>query len=283
MIRILLFISMLFLSLVSLGQEKDLGGSWTGVLYQEDGGFRSEYPMHLEVTQRGKNLDGYCFIGFYDRDDITGEMVFKSKIVGDSLQFKEPSLLEENVEKGMVWCLKYGTISISETDDLYVMEGNWEGTPSNHPDRACHGGRIRFEKPKDPVTANDLELNPILETADETNAAEREVLVGTRVETHYRELEIEVYDATSLDGDVISLQYRGEWLCQNLTLSRTPAKFTIQVDPDEENVLLLYAVNLGKIPPNSAAIRFYDGRRMRKVTLESDLESCDVIRLVYVK
>lgn len=95
-------------------------------------------------------------------------------------------------------------------------------------------------------------------------------------------MEIEVYDATSIDGDVIALQYNGEWLCKDLTLSKTPSKFTIQIDPDKENLLMLYAVNLGGFPPNSAAFRFNDGRHMRKVTPDSDLEHCDVIRLIYV-
>lgn len=274
---------LLVLPLFSLGQSYDLGGSWSGVLYQSEGGLRNEYPMNLEVRQSGKSLDGYAFIGFYDREDIRGEMVFKSTINGDSLAFEEPSLVEEHLEKNMAWCLKYGTIAITETDNLYVMEGHWEGWHSNKSDVACSGGRIRFEKPKEVVIAEASDPNPLLTMPEQPTEEEREILDGTRIETHYRELDIEVYDATSIDGDVISLKYNDVWLCKDLTLSRTPAKFTIQVDPTEENVLLLYAVNLGEIPPNSASIRFYDGRRMRKVTLHSDLEHCDVIRLVYVK
>ena len=44
-----------------------------------------------------------------------------------------------------------------------------------------------------------------------------------------------------------------------------------------ENYLLLYAENLGKIPPCTAAISIDDNHTIEKVILNSDLNQCDII------
>jgi hypothetical protein len=146
MIRPLLFLMLLLIPLLSIGQNRDLGGSWTGVLLQDAGGSRSEYPISLEVTQVGNSLKGYSYIGFYDRDDIRGKLVFEGKIKGDSLTFKELRLINEHVDDNMVWCLKYGTITITEINDMYVLQGKWKGSRSKGGDGHCGSGTRRSLK-----------------------------------------------------------------------------------------------------------------------------------------
>jgi hypothetical protein len=49
------------------------------------------------------------------------------------------------------------------------------------------------------------------------------------------------------------------------------------------NYLVLFANNLGKTPPNTAAIQFFDGKSERLFRLSSDLTTCSALNFLYTK
>ena len=64
---------------------------------------------------------------------------------------------------------------------------------------------------------------------------------------------VDLYDNGQIDGDTISLYFNGKLMVASKRLSTTPISITIKLDPDrEENELIMYAENLGSIPPNTA-------------------------------
>jgi WD40 repeat protein len=95
------------------------------------------------------------------------------------------------------------------------------------------------------------------------------------------DLEIEVWDDAAQDGDLISLNINGRWILENYEVRKEKLKLQIQVEPFTNNYLILFAHNLGQIPPNTAAISVRDGKTVRKLVLSSDLNRCGALNFVY--
>lgn len=115
-----------------------------------------------------------------------------------------------------------------------------------------------------------------------TRLNERRVRRQNSVTVAGRELRLEVWDHGAVDNDTISLSFNGTWLLQEYALSKKPKEFRITLDPNiSDNHLILYAHNLGAVPPNTLSISIFDGRTRRVLKLESDLNYCGSIRLRY--
>lgn len=85
--------------------------------------------------------------------------------------------------------------------------------------------------------------------------------------------QLEFYDNGEIDGDSISVFYNGKLILSNQRLSDKPVSLTLPIDKNSrENIVTMYADNLGTIPPNTAVMIVRDGNRTYEVRLESDLK-----------
>ncbi len=107
----------------------------------------------------------------------------------------------------------------------------------------------------------------------------REITLSEDVGVHLDEITLEIWDNLIVDGDTISLQFNGEWLLENHMVSKTKVKIPIKIDPSKNNLLVLHAHNLGRMPPNTAEIAFVDKAGKRQVlTIKSDYTTSGAIR-----
>ncbi len=109
----------------------------------------------------------------------------------------------------------------------------------------------------------------------------RKVKKGRAVNVTNDEITITVYDNNKIDGDSISLYYGDSCIVSNYSLTGKKKSFKIKIDKNHSKQLILYAVNQGSQPPNTAAIIIKDGRHKIDVVLSSDMKSCDAIILTY--
>ncbi|NNE27112.1 MAG: hypothetical protein HKN09_09735 [Saprospiraceae bacterium] len=92
-------------------------------------------------------------------------------------------------------------------------------------------------------------------------------------------LEIELSDHQMMDRDSVTLEFNGEIVLENHLLSRVPIPIRLEIDRNKNNVLIVHAVNLGIIPPNTVAIAYrYKGERKR-IVVESNLSVSGAIRV----
>ena len=96
-------------------------------------------------------------------------------------------------------------------------------------------------------------------------------------------VKIELYDNGEVDGDSISLFYNGNVLLAHKRLSETPILLEIPVSSDEINELVMYADNLGTLPPNTALMIVRDGKKRYEVRITSDLKRSGAIRFIHQK
>lgn len=98
------------------------------------------------------------------------------------------------------------------------------------------------------------------------------------VDNYY--LTAHIYDNAAEDGDIISLNLNGKWILKNFTLTKSGTDISIQVKPGN-NILVMYAMNLGSSPPNTAAIKITDNLKTHEVVLNSKEGEKEAIKLVY--
>jgi hypothetical protein len=92
------------------------------------------------------------------------------------------------------------------------------------------------------------------------------------------EIKIELYDDGIIDHDTVTVYFNGKAVVYKAMLKREPIKVTLTALPDRDNDLILYADNLGDIPPNTALMIVHAGEEQYDVRVTSDLEHNGVVR-----
>lgn len=82
---------------------------------------------------------------------------------------------------------------------------------------------------------------------------------------------LDFYDNGAIDGDSITVFYNGKVVLSHQRLSEKPISLDLTLDKNaKENIVTMYADNLGTIPPNTALMIVTDGGKRYEVRMESD-------------
>lgn len=92
------------------------------------------------------------------------------------------------------------------------------------------------------------------------------------------DIQIELYDDGIIDHDTVTVYFNGKAVVYKNMLSHKPIKVSLKALPDQENELILFADNLGDIPPNTALMVVHVGEDIYDVRVSSDLSTNGVIR-----
>jgi hypothetical protein len=94
-------------------------------------------------------------------------------------------------------------------------------------------------------------------------------------------IKIDMYDNGEVDGDSVSLFLNGKLIVARKKLTTQPLTINIPLaDLEDENELVMYAENLGAIPPNTALMIVTDGARRYEVRITSDLQKSGTIKFI---
>ncbi|MEM0998548.1 MAG: hypothetical protein AAGN35_15930 [Bacteroidota bacterium] len=277
---------LIFLLLLGWGslfaQDPLFQGTWLGKLTQEgQPAPYSSYRFRMHIAQNGNLLSGTTYISLPDSLDIYAEMEFMGFTTDDVMTFRETRERRGNDAALRSWCIKDGTLRVTEKGGLYRLEGDWQGSTAR---ARCAPGKIILERlnPNPPSDAPlpDSEAEQALRVYGALDGRpinrQREVPVGLK------RLRLYVWDADKVDGDVISLSYNGKWLLQNYPLRKQKRMIEIELDDNADNRLILYAENEGRFPPNTAALTFFDGKKERNLSLVSTENFCGALKFVLV-
>jgi hypothetical protein len=102
------------------------------------------------------------------------------------------------------------------------------------------------------------------------------------IEARNKTVRVDLYDNGEIDGDSVSLFYNGQLLLSNKRLTTRSLSINLQIDDNRSiNELVMYAENLGTIPPNTALMVVTDGNKRYEVRITSDLQKNGTINFVY--
>ncbi len=94
-------------------------------------------------------------------------------------------------------------------------------------------------------------------------------------------VDVDLYDNGQFDADSISIFYNNKLIVHQQELNtRKPISLRVFVDSVEtRNDLLMFAENLGTIPPNSAIMIVKDGSNRYEIPLQSNYQKNGAVRL----
>lgn len=274
---------------------QNISGKWFGKITQGPGGYSELYDLELNLTQK-KSIWG-------DSNAWMGKVVsirigFSGKMKGDSVKLYESLgwVREDIVPWDWVACIKTYELAY-RTDAAYeYLEGTWSGISKDDPNEDCIPGKVilsrsveglnKFlEQRKDSVIntiAQNLEpAAPVLVDFN-SNFLETEPKKVTEIDVYNADLQIQLLDYMKPDNDTVSVYLNRKILVKNIQISKRPALIKFSIDKRiVVHELLLYAENLGLIPPNTSELILIDGETKHRVMIVSDKQKTAAIYLRY--
>jgi hypothetical protein len=102
------------------------------------------------------------------------------------------------------------------------------------------------------------------------------------IEVDSKNFRVDMYDNGQIDGDTISLYLNGKLMVSRQRLSTTPITLNLNIEEDQ-NELVMYAENLGTIPPNTALMVVTVGDKRIEVNISSSEQTNGAVRFVFKK
>jgi hypothetical protein len=127
-----------------------------------------------------------------------------------------------------------------------------------------------IEKPKAPST-----ISPGISRIDKRN---KEIIKTIEVDS--RSFRVDLYDNGQIDGDTISLYLNGKLMVSRQRLSTEPITLKVTMT-ENDNELIMYAENLGSIPPNTALMVVTVGDKRYEVNISSSEKTNGAVRFRY--
>jgi len=92
-------------------------------------------------------------------------------------------------------------------------------------------------------------------------------------------LRLVIYDNATYDGDTVSIFLNNKPIIQKQEVTTAGFQRIITIDPAIDNQLVMFAENLGSIPPNTALLVLYEGDKKYEIHLSSTLQQNAMIRI----
>ncbi|MBK9016014.1 MAG: hypothetical protein IPM82_19200 [Saprospiraceae bacterium] len=253
---------------------------FSGHLSQSDRDYGFYFEMNFEAGGTGTSQitsDG-------EGGNATHRLRWTFDEAEQRLDFEETDILEESVPSWR-WCMKSGSLFYQKEKNRRSLAGNWQGyieglTPKTG---ACAPGKLYVEQPifdQDETVAKAGE--PAKPAQVEIKAYEtktkRDVDVERVLEVKSKTVRIRVWDNGTVDGDVLSLFLNGEQIVKNYRVTRQKHETIVKLDKPT-NFIILHALNVGSISPNTVAVSVDDGFQEQVVIISSNLDKSGAIMI----
>lgn len=94
--------------------------------------------------------------------------------------------------------------------------------------------------------------------------------------------ELELFDHMVQDGDLVSLNFNGDWILEEYSLENKSKRLRLELNPNGRNFLLLYAASVGQRPPNTMAVKYKNMQDEDvQIILKSDLKVSEILEIKY--
>ncbi|KYP14843.1 hypothetical protein [Flavihumibacter sp. CACIAM 22H1] len=264
---------LLFFILVLVLQEpvfcQDLNGIWRGSLTQEAGGCFPVYNLEIQVISTGTDIEGYAF-DYYDKKRFVKHH-FKGtyNAAHKKMIIREDQLLEVQIPHDCVVCTKTYELSFAKAADRDALTGTWTGIEADSK-RVCPAGKITLYRESQPDFPT-----PFTDSAQQVNhkgllkMKQRSTEIVQTLVLDSPTVKIDLYDNAEIDNDTVTIYLNNELLLYQQRLTNHALSISIKAVAGQEYELVMYADNLGSIPPNTALMTVSSGRDKFEVRLSA--------------
>lgn len=216
----------------------------------------------------------------------------------DSIRLNESIgwIREDKVPFSWIPCVKQFVLAYRQDGKLEYLEGTWTGVGKDDSESPCFPGRVILSRSleglnkfldehKDSVVVTEQIVTtstvpPVLDFSP--NFLNTEPKKITEILVTNPELQIQIVDYMKVDNDTVSVYLNRNLLARNIRIAKRPALLNFKLDTRLElHELLLYAENLGQVPPNTSEMILVDGEKRHRVMIVSDKEKTAAVYLRY--
>ncbi len=288
---LLLFVFLSFIP--SLFSQQNVSGKWYGKITQQPGGYSQLYDFELDLNQK-KNIwgDSYAFLD----DSVEIRIGLSGYFDEDTIRLSESKdwVRMDRVPWNWVACIKNINLAYRKENNFEYLEGRWTGVSKENSADVCIPGRVILsrtvagldeflkENGDSVVTAQNLTIadNPPLEINFDAPFLNTEPKKVIEIPVNNLNLRIQLIDYMKVDNDTVSVYLNRSILAKDIRISKRATIINFQLDPNMEmNELLLYAENLGEIPPNTSELLVIDGDKTHRIMISSDKQKTAAVYL----
>ena len=276
--------------------SQNISGKWFGKITQQPGGYSQLYDFQLELNQK-KNIWGDSYASMKDSVEI--RIGLSGYIDKDTIRLSENRdwVRVDKVPWNWVACIKNINLSYRKENDNEYLEGTWNGVSKDRPYEDCIPGRVILSRTVEglnqflyenrdsviiaarPSTLIKNEASP---PDFNTPFMETEAKKVTEIQVHNKDLQLQLIDYLRVDNDTVSIYLDREIMAKNVWISKRPTVINFSLNPGfEMHEILLFAENLGEIPPNTSELLIIDGKDTHRVMIVSDKQKTAAVYLKY--
>ncbi len=151
----------------------------------------------------------------------------------------------------------------------------------------------QYVKPKPPIVKKEELVKEKIPDISENKKPETTITPYIKIEPRRKDIiktipiseptfRVDFYDNGEIDGDSITVIYNGKVVLSHKMLSAKAITLNLSLDEDvRQNIITMYADNLGSIPPNTALMIVTDGDKRYEVRITSDTEKSGSVVFVH--
>jgi len=277
--RIFLILYCLLTSCCLLAE--DISGVWKGTLTQGPGGCYPHYFLELQITISNDQVSGKAY-DYYDKEHFV-KMSFTGRYNAQThrLVLIEESILQQAIPSECSACIKTYDLNYAKEGGDEVLKGDWKGIMQDKR-LACPPGKIFLKKAAVSDFPADVEQSDTLAALQkQLHLQPRTTEVVKTITLNTAQIKIELYDNGEIDHDTVTLLLNGKLLLYRKMLTDRPLTVEFSALPGMEYELVMYADNLGDIPPNTALMMVTAGSRKIEAFLSSSEQKSAAVRFIY--
>lgn len=269
-----------FLFSNSLSAE-NLNGIWKGILTQGTGGCYSQYYIEFQINFSNNSITGKAY-DYYDTTKYV-KLSFTGRYNPQThrLVLIENKVLEYSVPIDCAPCIKTYDLIYEKNGNDEMLTGEWKGHIMDRKN-ICPPGKISLKKSDHSDFPVDIEQSDTLIAIQKTlHLQPRELKLTKTIILDTSNIKLQFYDDAEIDGDTITVLVNNKLVLYQQKLTDKPLTIYFSAFPGIEYELIMYADNLGLIPPNTALMIVTAGEKRYEVYLSSSEQKSASVKFVY--
>ena len=262
---------------------QNLTGIWRGTRTQNPGGCFPEYSLELQITYAGNSIMGRAY-NYYDKDRYT-KINFSGRYNPQTKRMViiESAVLQYNIPSYCIPCIKTYDLSWTQNGLEEALSGEWKGHEMGNT-TVCPPGKIYLTRQTTSIFPIEIVQSDSLSSVQKTMSIqnrEKEIVQNVTVDTS--QIKIELYDNAEIDDDTVSVFLNNTLLLHRKRLTNKALVLNITAFPNTDYELMMYAENLGRIPPNTSLMIITAGKKRYEMRISSNEQKNAVVRFRYQK
>lgn len=295
-------------------QAQDLSGKWTGeqvgpestetvLRITREGIVRERvttlerYRLEVNLVQTGNKLRGTTKYWDMDSPEWVEHRV-TGTIEGNQVTIVEEQVIADAGRSDFYFGTIKGDLIIDSVNKRLIIKGMifhqrlYDHMSRTATNENADAGGIRITKPfpadnlETPVATVttgkkrdtlELPIQPRVSQLPVNEVARRKKQVVHSFEVTADSLQLEFYDDSDIDDDTITVYYNRQLLFSKQRLTGKAITISIAVLPGTDNELVMFANNVGSIPPNTALLVFYENGVRKEIRIDSDTQKSGTV------